>query len=296
MTSIVIVQAGLGNPSSTRLLGDQITRSVEAAFARAGRPVTITEVGLRELAHPITDNLLTGFPGPALQQAIDTVTNADGLVIATPTYSGSYSGVLKSFIDVFDQTALRGMPMILAATGGSPRHSLMVEHALRPLFAFMGADPVPTSIFAATADFGDQSTLQRRIDRAATQLLGRVIGASTVRLGQNPTPPIEQPAAAPAAEAGRVPAPGTPDANGSDASSSVSSIGGSTTVDPTTRSATEHRSSGPDPSAIEPAGIGNESEQEGIEPGAGQSAPRPGFDEDDLVPFEQMMQNLNLGR
>lgn len=176
LRTIAVVSAGLSQPSSTRLLADQLA----AATAR-GLPAgtQIEEIELRELAHDIVNNLLTGFPSPALRRAIEQVTSADGLIAVTPLYSGSYNGLFKSFFDVLDPDALAGKPMLIAATGGTARHSLALEHAIRPLFTYLRAVTVPTAVFAATQDWGSAgssgSALTARIERAGAELAA-VIG------------------------------------------------------------------------------------------------------------------------
>ena len=114
----------------------------------------VVTIELRELAHDIVNNLLTGFPSPALRKAIGQVLRADGLIAATPLYSGSYNGLFKSFFDVLDPDALAGKPVLIAATGGTARHTLALEHAIRPLFTYLRAATVPTAVFAATEDWG----------------------------------------------------------------------------------------------------------------------------------------------
>ncbi len=102
-------------------------------------------VELRELANDIAQNMVTGFPGPRLRDAVDAVTGADGLIAVTPVFTGSYSGLFKSFFDVIDKDALAGRPVLVAATGGTARHSLVLDHAMRPLFAYLRAVVVPTA-------------------------------------------------------------------------------------------------------------------------------------------------------
>jgi len=165
VTSLVVVSAGLSVPSSTRLLADRITAASVAALGEA----EVTHIELRALAHELTDNLLTGFPGPRLGEAIDAVRRADGLVAVTPVFSASYSGLFKTFFDVLEPGLLDGKPVLVAATAGTARHSLVLEHALRPLFSYLHAVVVPTGVFAATDDFGD-SGLDDRIARAAGEL------------------------------------------------------------------------------------------------------------------------------
>jgi FMN reductase len=169
VTSIVVISAGLSVPSSTRLLADQIA----AATSEALEEVTLEMVELRPLAHAIADNLVTGFPSGDLAEAIETVRRADGLIVVSPVFAASYSGLFKSFFDVIEEGVLDGKPVLIAATAGTARHSLVLEHALRPLFTYLHAVVVPTGVFAATDDFGDAG-LDRRIERAAGELAALV--------------------------------------------------------------------------------------------------------------------------
>ncbi|MFI6077972.1 FMN reductase [Actinoplanes sp. NPDC051343] len=168
--SLVVVSAGLSQPSSTRLLADQLAAATAAA---SENPLGVRVVELRDLAHDIANHLLTGFPPPALKDALEAVASADALIAVSPIFSGSYSGLFKSFFDVLDKDALAGKPVLIAATAGTARHSLALEHALRPLFAYFRAVVVPTSVFAAADDWGADSAdglLQSRITRAAGEL------------------------------------------------------------------------------------------------------------------------------
>ena len=165
MTSIVVVSAGLSVPSSTRLLADRLAEST----AQALDDVEIVTVELRDLAHELTDHLLTGFPGRRLGAAIDSVGAADALIAVTPVFSASYSGLFKTFFDVLEEGTLDGKPVLVAATAGTARHSLVLEHALRPLFSYLHDVVVPTGVFAATEDFGN-SGLDSRIARATGEL------------------------------------------------------------------------------------------------------------------------------
>ena len=169
--TIVVVSAGLGQPSSTRLLADRLAVATAEGLPAGTRIITIE---LRELAHDIVDNLLTGFPSPALDEAIGQVLRADGLIAVTPLYNGSYNGLFKSFFDVIDPETLVGKPVLIAATGGTARHSLALEHAIRPLFTYLRAVTVPTAVFAATEDWGSARSsggdLTARIERAGSEL------------------------------------------------------------------------------------------------------------------------------
>ncbi|MDX3242596.1 FMN reductase [Streptomyces sp. ME18-1-4] len=172
---LVAVSAGLSTPSSTRLLADRLAESARDELADRGHAVETEVIELRELAVAVANNLVTGFPAPSLATAIDAVTGADGLIAVTPVFTASYSGLFKSFFDLIDPEALTGKPVIVAATGGTARHSLVLEHALRPLFAYLRATVVPTAVYAASEDWGsggDEYTdgLPARIRRAAAEL------------------------------------------------------------------------------------------------------------------------------
>ena len=160
---LVVISAGLSTPSSTRLLADRLAAATEAGDLRV--------VELRELAHDIADTMLTGFAPAKLQSALDAVAGADALIAVTPIFTGSYSGLFKSFFDVVDKDALVDKPVLIAATGGTARHSLALEHALRPMFAYLRAVVVPTAVYAASEDWADDGTLRQRIDRAAAELV-----------------------------------------------------------------------------------------------------------------------------
>ncbi|WP_329402828.1 FMN reductase [Streptomyces melanogenes] len=172
---LIAVSAGLSTPSSTRLLADRLTESARQELTARGHLVSTEVIELRGLAGDVANHLVTGFPPPRLAAAIDAVTGADGLVVVTPVFAASYSGLFKSFFDVIDPDALTGQPVLVAATGGTARHSLVLEHAMRPLFAHLRAVVVPTAVYAASEDWGsggDEYTdgLPARIRRAGGEL------------------------------------------------------------------------------------------------------------------------------
>ena len=177
MTRIVVVSAGLSNPSSTRLLADLIGDATVTAGEARGSAAELEHVELRHLAHAMTNHLLTGFAQPELATAYESLRRADGVVFVTPVFSASYSGLFKMFVDLLEPGLLDGTPVLVAATGGTARHSLVLEHALRPLFSYLHAVVVPTAVFAATDDFGDTVGLRKRAERAATELAALATGA-----------------------------------------------------------------------------------------------------------------------
>ena len=176
--TLAVVSAGLSNPSSTRLLADRLAAATVTALRARGDDTTVEVVELREHARGLADHLTGGFANAELQAAIDTVVGADAVIAVTPVFSASYSGLFKTFFDVLDKDALIGRPMLLAATAGTARHSLAIEFAMRPLFAYLRAVPVPTGVFAASEDWagGGDGTLAGRIDRAAGELADLVTG------------------------------------------------------------------------------------------------------------------------
>jgi FMN reductase len=181
MTSIAVVSAGLSVPSSTRILADALGKATQSHL---GEAATYDVIELRDLAHLITDNTLTGFPSGALADAVRRVVEADAVIAVTPVYTGSYSGLFKMFFDVLEDGTLEGKPVLMGATAGTARHSLVLEFAMRPLFAYLRADVVPTAVFAASEDFGaaalSGASLSARIDRAAGELAGKVLRRGTV--------------------------------------------------------------------------------------------------------------------
>jgi FMN reductase len=181
--NLAVVTAGVSQPSTTRLLGDQLAAATERALQARRVEVKIGVVELRDHALDLMNNLLTGFPSPDLRATLDTVDAADGLIVVTPIFNASYSGLFKVFCDVLDANALAGKPVLIAATGGTARHSLALDHAVRPLFAYLHAVVVPTGVFAASEDWGTGHThgataLAQRVDRAATELAQLMVGAA----------------------------------------------------------------------------------------------------------------------
>jgi FMN reductase len=178
MTTIAVVSAGLSEPSSSRLLADRLAAAAASAFDQDAIGVhegtRLVHIDLRPLAHDITDAMLTRFNAPALQAAIDTVLEADALVFVAPVFTAGMSGLAKSFLDVLDPDALADMPVLIGATGGTARHSLAIEHGIRPVFAYLRAAVAPTAVFAATDDWGGEgdgsAALDARIRRAGADL------------------------------------------------------------------------------------------------------------------------------
>ena len=166
---VVVVSAGTGNPSSTRGLTDRIAQKSLDLLQRAGTPATAGVIELGPLAVDTARAAVAGFPGEELQAAIDRLAAADAIIAASPVYKAGLSGLFKSFIDVLDDDLIVAKPVLLAATGGTPRHALVIDDQMRPLFAYLRALSLPTSVYAAPEDWGT-TELGTRIERAATEL------------------------------------------------------------------------------------------------------------------------------
>ena len=160
---IVAISAGLSLPSSASMLAERL------AAASGADEVEVIE--LRDMAHDLVNALLTRVNSPAVSKAVQDVVDSDGLVVVSPVFNASFSGLFKLFFDVLHEGALLDKPVLLGGPGGTSRHSLVVDQAMLPLFFYLKAAVVPTSVFAATEDWGDAASgLHRRIEQAGGQL------------------------------------------------------------------------------------------------------------------------------
>ena len=175
---LAVLTAGVRQPSATALLADLLGAASRGAIEARGGAADLVTVELRPYAMALADAMVTGHVPPRLARVIDSVTRADGLIAVTPTFAGSYAGLFKSLFDVLDRHSLTGMPVLLGATGGSTRHSLVIEYAMRPLLSYFHAVSAPTGVFAAADDVTDSGTsasLAARIDRAAGEMADLVL-------------------------------------------------------------------------------------------------------------------------
>ncbi|WP_210583206.1 CE1759 family FMN reductase [Streptomyces sp. GESEQ-35] len=167
--TITVVNAGVSDPSSTRLLADRIAQKSIDALRDIGMAATVRSIDLGPLAVEIARSIVSGMPDSKVQDAIAQLAESDAVIAAAPVYKAGISGLFKSFADLIDNDLLIAKPVILAATGGSARHSMVVDDHLRPLFAFLRAIPMPTSLYAVPEDWGS-TDLGKRIARAAGEL------------------------------------------------------------------------------------------------------------------------------
>ena len=177
---ITVLSAGLGVPSSSRLLADQLAASAERQLRAAGYDAKIDVVELRDLAVDIANNFVTGYAAPRLADVIAGVEDSDAIIAVSPVFSASYSGLFKSFIDVLDPKSLEGKAVVLGATGGTDRHQMVLDYGMRPLFSYLRTRIAATGVFAGPQDWGNTddgaSPLSVRVDRAAGELVQLLSG------------------------------------------------------------------------------------------------------------------------
>ncbi|GLK65021.1 FMN reductase [Paracoccus kondratievae] len=153
-------------PSKTRILIEEAASRAIARFGGSAHVFDISDLG------PDFGSLRQPQDGPH-QHHIDEFLAADALIVASPVYKGSYTGLFKHFIDLIDPAALAGKPVLLAATGGGDRHALVIEHQLRPVFGFFEAHTLATGLYASSSDFGSDGLTSEaaiaRLDRAVSQ-------------------------------------------------------------------------------------------------------------------------------
>jgi FMN reductase len=171
---LIAISAGTSEPSTTRMLADRAAQATVDRLRDTGRNAVAHVIELAPIATEIAQSLVSGYPTPAVREAIDKLATADGVIVSTPVYKAGMSGLFKSFIDLLDNDLLIAKPVLLAATAGSPRHAMVVDDHLRPLFAFLRALPAPTSLFVEPADWG-ASDLGKRVNRAAGELTALIV-------------------------------------------------------------------------------------------------------------------------
>ncbi len=170
---VAVVTGSWKPPSRTRTLADSIAHAISRR-----RSVDLTVIDLAEVGAKVSSLISREEISPDVEQLFAAVENADLLIVGSPIFKASYTGLFKHFFDLFPPTALSGLPVILSATGGSDRHALALEHQFRPLFSFFNAAPVPTTIYATDRDV-DYSAVKNdqigeRIERAVDEALAAV--------------------------------------------------------------------------------------------------------------------------
>jgi len=183
MTQIVVLSGSLSRPSRTRALLDTIAARI-APRLRAHVDV----IDVAELAPVLGAAVSFDALPPQIVEAHARLAAADLLIVGSPVYKASYTGLLKHFLDLLEPTRLSGKVAILAATGGSDRHALVLEHQFRPLLSFFEINTVPAGVYVSDAQFENhrlRDTAQaagQRIDLAIEQALKLLPGREAFAL------------------------------------------------------------------------------------------------------------------
>lgn len=180
---VVAVSGSVQRPSRTLVLVKALLAQLEQAL-----PVEVRLIELAEVGPQFAGVLKREQLPQALRDDLLAIENADLLIAASPIYRASYTGLFKHLFDFVDHQALEGVPVLLAATGGSDRHALAIDHQLRPLFAFFQAQTLPVGVYGAETDFDNYSiaspALHERIALAVERALPSLaLRAHPARLG-----------------------------------------------------------------------------------------------------------------
>ncbi|WP_374086221.1 NAD(P)H-dependent oxidoreductase [Methylomicrobium lacus] len=178
---VVVVSGNLGLPSKTLALAEQIVEAIKQQAV-----IEVTTHHLAEWGPVFGPARHPGELSDSGKAVLDSIGSADILVAVTPVYKGSYTGLFKHVFDFLDVKALNEVPVILGATGGGEKHALIIEHQLRPLFGFFGAQTVPSGIYATEQNYDgsrfSDAVVNERIHAAARQ----AVVAARVRSEQIP--------------------------------------------------------------------------------------------------------------
>lgn len=155
--SLVLILSGSPSPASRTLA---LTQQLGAQLANAGAGFEVETLQVRDL--PAEDLLWARFDSPAIQRALGQVERARAVVVASPVYKASYTGILKAFLDLLPPAALAGKVALPILTGAGPAHLLALDYALRPLLSILGAPRVLSGLYVL------DSQIERRPDGGVT--------------------------------------------------------------------------------------------------------------------------------
>jgi FMN reductase len=165
---VVAVSGSLTHPSKTTALVEEIVATLGRAL-----PIESHLIALHELGPSLAGALKRSQLPVEAEAELQRIESADVLIVASPVYRASFTGLFKHLFDFVDQYALVDTPVLLAASGGSERHALIIEHQFRPLFAFFQALTLPVGIYAHDSEFTDykvtDAALQSRIEKAVAK-------------------------------------------------------------------------------------------------------------------------------
>lgn len=168
---IAIVTAGSGEQSAL------VVQQVADALIVADGAVNVNVVRLRDYVQDLA-SALTALAPERLREVFEEVSVADAVVFHTSIMNASFAGLLKVFLDVLPEGTLRGAPILMVGTGGTQRHSLALDYALRPVFTYLHAEPIPTTVFVATSDWGSGGDGVRSVGERITAAAHELIAAA----------------------------------------------------------------------------------------------------------------------
>lgn len=166
--TVIGFSGNFAQPSRTFALVNHIVQDIAEATGFAGHTYDIEDLGLSLLQARRASDL-----DQNAQDILAQIVQSDVLVVGSPTYKGSYTGLFKHFFDLVDPVVLKGKPVVLTATGGGDRHALIAEHALRPLFGFFEAQTLPTAVYASDRDFTDGKIVSPTTLLRVSQVVGQ---------------------------------------------------------------------------------------------------------------------------
>lgn len=166
--SIIGFSGNLTSPSRTHTFVREVAQHIGREYGRSVATYDIADLGPSfRIANSIADL------EDRAKAIVENIEKAELLVVGSPTFKGSYTGLFKHFFDLLHPSALKGKPVLITSTGGGDRHALMVEHQLRPLFGFFEAYTLPTAIYANDRDFADgapaSDPVRARVAQAVAQ-------------------------------------------------------------------------------------------------------------------------------
>jgi len=180
--SIVAVSGSLHSPSKTTVLVREILDGFATAIrSGVGNDLEVEThlIELSDIGREFSGALSRADLSPIAEDALRSIESATLLIVASPVYRASFTGLFKHVFDFVGQYALIDKPVLLAATGGSDRHALIIDHQFRPLFSFFQAITLPIGVYASDTDFVDyridSQALRDRIDQAIGRGLPVVI-------------------------------------------------------------------------------------------------------------------------
>jgi FMN reductase len=174
--NVVAIAASTFTPSRTLVLTQAILAELDNQL-----PITSHLIEFGSIARQVGGALSRSELSDDIEQQLQRIENADLLLVATPVYRGTYPGQFKHLFDLIEMNALIDTPVLLAATGGSERHALVIDHQLRPLFSFFQALTLPIGVYASEADFSNyqitseplQARIQLAVERAVPLFAAR---------------------------------------------------------------------------------------------------------------------------